>query len=473
MKNYHSNQTCMKPYFIIILTILWINCTVTSGKTTTETIPETALMAYMKNNDKSFKWEIIDSTQIADVKGYRLHLVSQTWRNITWNHELVVLIPQTLKHNEALLHLTGGSEDETTGEIKYHSWEDETIQTMGRIAHNNKATTAILWQVPRQPLFGGRYEDVLVSYTYHQFQQSGDFTWPLLFPMAKSAVRAMDAISQLAQSLNTHKKVDRFVVNGVSKRGWTTWMAAATEDPRIVAIAPMVIDILNMPVNVEYQKHMYGDYSIEIKDYVNLGLTETVKRKEGMDLVKMVDPYSYKGKYKLPKMLFMGTNDEYWTVDAVKNYIDEIPGHKLLTYTPNAGHGLGSKEAAILSLEAFFYQTIHGKKYPTCTHSASQKGRMAEIRIKTGKGTLVGVELWEASSETKDFRKSKFKATAIPLPRKKSFSIKVNLPEKNFKAFMVMLHYKHPTEQKPYTICTRMYTSSSDVLYDKPFKPEL
>lgn len=457
----------MKQGFIILIIALLVNCGIAIGQTT----PETALKAYMENGDMSFEWEVIDSTQVADVKGYRLHLVSQTWRNIPWNHELVVMIPQKLKHREALLHLTGGSENETTGDIKYHNWDDETIQTMGRIAHNCKAVTAILWQVPRQPLYGGKYEDVLVSYTYHQFQKTYDYTWPLLFPMAKSAVRAMDAITQLAKSRNARKAVNRFVINGVSKRGWTTWMAAATEDPRIVAIAPMVIDILNMPVNIEYQRHMYGNYSYEIRDYVNLGLTETVNRKEGLDLVKMVDPYSYREKITMPKMLFMGTNDEYWTVDAVKNYIDEIPGHKLMNYTPNAGHSLGDKKAATLSLEAFFYHTIHGRKYPTCEHWAQQKENTAKIRIKTGRGKLLGIELWEAASETKDFRKSRFMATKKEFPQKKTFCIKAQLPTEGYKAFFVMLHYEHPVEKEPYTICTRMYTASCDSLYNKAFVP--
>ncbi|MBQ7181132.1 MAG: PhoPQ-activated pathogenicity-like protein PqaA type, partial [Bacteroidaceae bacterium] len=320
--------------------------------------PESALYAYLHNGDDSYSWEVIDSTQEADIRAYRLQLTSQTWRGIPWHHELVVLIPQRVRHGEALLHVSGGSEDEQTGRLNLHAWDESLVRTLGRIAHNCQAVTAILWQVPRQPLFGGLKEDELVSYTFHQYQQTGDATWPLLFPMAKSVLKAMDAVSELAASRHAKKHVGRFVINGVSKRGWTTWMSAATGDPRIVAIAPMVIDILRMPVSVAYQKHMYGRYSAEIQDYVNLGLTETVSNPEGRALVEMVDPYSYRQRFGLPKFIFMDTNDPYWTVDAVKNYIGGLPGHTQLNYTPNAGHDLAGGKDASIALEAFFHQTI-------------------------------------------------------------------------------------------------------------------
>lgn len=428
------------------------------------TTPETALSDYIHNGDTSFQWTVIDSTQVADVTAYRLLLRSQTWRGIPWMHEMVVVVPRRVKHSEALLHLTGGGEDEQTGEIRYHDWNDGTIQAIGQMAHNCQAVTAVVWQVPRQPLFGGKVEDVLVSYTYHQFQQTGDYTWPLLFPMTKTAIRAMDAVQQLVDSRRKKgRRVTHFVVNGVSKRGWTTWLTAAAGDPRVKAIAPMVIDILNMPVNVAYQKVMYGKYSEEIKDYVNLGLTEDVANPQGRALVEMVDPYSYRKRLTLPKMLFMGTNDEFWTVDAVKHYIDSIPGTHMMTYVPNAGHSLGDRQAALLSLEAFFAQTIRGGRYTTCQSAITLNGKKADIFVQTtGKGRLLNVELWEATSQTLDFRKARFVPVMQMQTRDKAFHIDVALPEYAYKAFFVMLTYQHPVEQRPYTICTRMYTADAE-----------
>lgn len=38
--------------------------------------------------------------------------------------------------------------------------------------------------------------------------------------------------------------VEKFLVSGASKRGWTAWLVGGVDD-RVVAIAPIVMDMLN------------------------------------------------------------------------------------------------------------------------------------------------------------------------------------------------------------------------------------
>ncbi|GHB62673.1 PhoPQ-activated pathogenicity-related family protein [Persicitalea jodogahamensis] len=422
--------------------------------------PSTALAAYLKNGDNSYAWSVRDSFQIASVKGYNLYLTSQKWHEYTWRHQLTVLVPEKVTHDGALLFVTGGSNNNEVPNWKKN--DDGTIISIGKIAMQNNAITAVLWQTPNQPLFDGRKEDEIISYTLHQFQEDGDYSWPLLFPMVKSAVRAMDAVQDFAK--NTIKKpVFRFVVSGASKRGWTTWLAGS-QDMRVAAIGPMVIDMLNMPVNIKYHLTAWGDYSVEIQDYVDLGIPQSMESESGRALNSMIDPYSYRRALTMPKMIFIGTNDPYWPVDAVKNYYDSIPGKNLINYTPNAGHDLAGGKQALESLSAFFGTTLQNKPYPECSWEFSKKNGNIALEVKASPDQLLDAIVWSADSEDRDFRNETFTSRSLGVNHKESVSATVPLPKSGFKAFYMDLKYQSPNGGS-YTVSTRVFvTDTSGVL---------
>ncbi|TDE12775.1 PhoPQ-activated pathogenicity-related family protein [Dyadobacter psychrotolerans] len=418
--------------------------------------PETALQSYLDNGDKTFKWELKDSYTKDDLTIYNILLTSQKWREFTWTHQLTIIVPKENKHDGALLFITGGS-----NKNELPNWnskkDDKLIASLSGVAAANKAIVVQLKQTPNQPFFGDLTEDALISYTLHNFKKDKDYSWPLLFPMVKSAVRAMDVVQEFSKQKLNHE-VKRFVVSGASKRGWTTWLTGAS-DKRVAAIAPMVIDILNMPVSLDYQIKSWGDYSIQIEDYVKLGIPQNSNTPDGSAITTMIDPYSYRAKLTMPKMIFMGTNDEYWVVDNIKNYLKDIPGDNSLHYVPNAGHDLGGGAQAMEALGAFYGATLNKTPYTVCDWKQTVTKKGVQVDIRATANQLVDVILWSVDSPDQDIRNDKWTSKSLGIKNKSKVEVTEAFPSSGFRAFYVDLKYKNSTGGT-FTESTRVFLTN-------------
>ena len=422
--------------------------------------PSTALDAYLKNDDLTLAWEVRNQYTAGKTQAYSIFFISQKWQGILWKHELIVFVPEKISHDGALLFITGGSVKD--GMPGFANPDNQTLKFIANIATENQAITAALHQTPNQPLYGGRTEDALISYTLNEFRKDGDYSWPLLFPMAKSAVKSMDVIQDFVKQ-QTGAEINSFVLSGASKRGWTTWLAGASQDTRVKAIAPMVIDILNMPATLADQQKDYN-YSEEIADYVALEIPQAIHSEFGNAVVQMIDPYSYRSRLNMPKMLFMGANDPYWTIDAVKHYINEIPGHNMLCYVANVGHNLGDGQKAFGSLNAFFDLTLNKKPYPAHDLTLTEKSRNITLGIKTSDCQPARFLLWTAESNSRDFRKSKWTDKIIESKNANDVHLTLAYPKTGFIAFYIEIVCKKANGDE-YSFTTRPYVADAKQVY--------
>jgi PhoPQ-activated pathogenicity-related protein len=441
------------------LLLILITCFTASAQA--DISPSTALKRYLENGDKNYKWEVKETFEVADVTVYNLLLTSQKWRESIWKHQLTVMVPKGASYDAALLFITGGRIDEQ-GQPNWSSKTNGELLGMGMIAKQNKAVVAVLKQAPNQPLYNNLTEDALISFTLHNFKKDGDYTWPLLFPMVKSATSAMTAVQEVVQD-KLKLKINRFVVSGASKRGWTTWLTAAV-DKRVAAIAPMVIDMLNMPVSMNYQVKVWKEYSPQIEDYVKLGLVQDIGSGTSNALTTMIDPYSYRKMLTMPKMIIMGTNDQYWPVDNIKNYYDSIPGQNLIHYVPNVGHNLGDGTEALSSLSAFFSYTLAKQPYPICQWTSSVSAKGVKVAIKATADKLVDVIVWHADSPDLDFRNDKWQSTTLGIKQQATVEALEEFPPSGYRAFYVNLKYKD-AKGGVYTESTRVFMTDTKKLY--------
>jgi len=381
-------------------TTVWILTVFMIFSALTSNVPAD-LIQYVKAEDPVYKWEKLSQTDLHNgAVLYELKLVSQVWQGITWQHTLRIIKPKEVRKIPTLALLLIGAGTEREGEL---------IEGM-LMANQIGAPVAIIHDIPNQPLFGGLKEDDLVAYSFLKFTETNDSTWPILLPMVKGSVRAMDAVQEFMQS-ELDVRVSGFLVSGSSKRGWTTWLTSVV-DKRVRAIAPMVYDNLNLPDQMKYQVESWGRFSEEISEYTDQGLPQRLLTNEkALEVISnIVDPFVYRNRISIPKLIIIGTNDRYWPLDALNLYYKELIGETHILYVPNVGHNLEpGRVRALESLMAFFLKTDGSLKFPKLAWELKEKYGMIDLTITSDIKPLM-VRAWTAKSQTKDFRDAEWEA---------------------------------------------------------------
>jgi PhoPQ-activated pathogenicity-related protein len=228
--------------------------------------------------------------------------------------------------------------------------------------------------------------------------------------MVKSVVRAFDA-SSAASEREWGAPLERFTVIGGSKRGWTTWLAAAV-DERVEAIAPIVIDALNMERHFPHQVEVWGAPSEEIRPYTELKLDRILASPEGAGLRQIVDPYSYRAKLGLPKLVILATNDEYFPPDSANLYFDALREPKHLLYLPNEPHSVRDYEPVVRSLRALHEAARGGETLPQLTWEYRSGAGGALTLCMRGGDAARELRVWRAVSSDRDLRDAEWRNVA-------------------------------------------------------------
>ncbi len=365
---------------------------------------ETALDRYVHATDPSYTFERVSTIAAPGYTADVLNLTSQTWAPPTipdrtiWKHWLIVARPERVSSTTAFLYITGGSNNDKAPEKV-----DPLISELALTTHT---VVAELHMVPNQPLdfpdatARDLVEDQFIAYTWDKFLRTGNDLWPARLPMTKSAVKAMDAVQAFLKSdAGGRINVERFVVAGASKRGWTTWTTAAV-DPRVVAIAPLVIDLLNTEKSFEHHYRAYGFYSPAVKDYEDLGIMKWQGTPPFRRLMQIEEPYEYRDRLTLPKYIVNAAGDQYFLPDSSRFYFDDLKGEKHLRYVPNTDHSLRNSDARE-GLIAFYDAIVRKQDRPKLSWTFEADG---SIRVATSARPLE-VTLWQAVNlERRDFR---------------------------------------------------------------------
>ncbi len=504
-------------------------------------ITYTALDEYVGRADANYipyVYDANDTTKKYKGTGYTAYVVkmySQVWRSSSevdhtlWEHWMVIYKPDTPLHNKALFWIDGGSYNSAAPNLNTLGSDDE-LRKIGDVAANTGSVVAVLLDVPNEslnftdedPPAHPRTEDEIIAYSFQKYMTTGDPNWPALLPMVKSAVRGMDTVQRFC-SEKLYWPVEKFLVAGASKRGWTTWLTGAYElganpsNPRVMGIAPVVIDLLNLPNQMDHHfasyygvntdtvfldrdpNHHYmevsydvpgtddhymdanrvysdpndgyydgGAFSIAVGSYVTTYVMQNLHSAGAPDLLKIVDPYQYRDRFtKTPKFILNASGDQFFIPDSSQFYYKDLPGESRLRYMPNSGHGINDFESALGSLMMFYTSLLIGlprPQYSWTTYDVDPvDANYASMHVRTNK-IPNSVYLWQATNtQVHDFRydpndpNKVYTATALSPTPEGVYIGKVLRPSAGrYTAFFVELTYNNTSPLPPFIYTTEV-----------------
>jgi PhoPQ-activated pathogenicity-related protein len=404
----------------------------------------TALDEYVARPDTNYSFHLVSSHPGKGYTTFVLEMTSQKWLTTNevdrpiWKHWMILVKPDKVNSTKSLLFISGGhngGKPPTSGDPH-----------LAQIAVATKSVVTELHMIPNQPLvFAGeterRSEDSIIAYTWDKFLRTGDPKWPARLPMTKAAVRAMDTVTAFCSSPEAGNiKVDKFVVAGGSKRGWTTWTTAAV-DKRVIAIVPIVIDMLNIVPSMLHHYAAYGFWSPAVGNYTAFHIMDWMGTPQFKALMKIVEPYEYRQRFTMPKFLINSTGDQFFLPDSSQFYFKDLPGVKYLRYVPNTDHSLSGSDAYV-TLKAIYNAVLYDLPLPKFSWTLEKDG---SIHVTTETKPSV-VKLWQATNpNARDFRLEtlgpKYESTVLDDQGGGVYIGKVPEPAKGWTAFFVELTF--------------------------------
>jgi PKD repeat protein len=293
----------------------------------------TDLDEYVRRDDGAF---VVSPSQRLSRLQYRirsLYITSQVWAPQgrtpeSWDHKISVIVPTNRTSDTALLFVREGIVSDVLGTATVE-------QQMLDLALTSGSVVAILYQMPDR---GSAVAHELAAESLAQYLITGDSDWPLLMPMTKSIVKAMDAVTTYLDEGNEGDvDVNGFVVAGGDLNGWAAWLAAAV-DSRVEAVLPMAWNMVNMSAVAAYIEDFYHVYPEAWAPYTTRGVLQALTTPQGAMLEGLIDPHTYRARLKLPMLIVSSANDEFFPPGTERVFLDDLPEIPRHLYVPNVDH---------------------------------------------------------------------------------------------------------------------------------------
>lgn len=373
-------------------------------------------------------YNLLSQENLPGLEWRRYQLTSQYWTPedlvspAAWQHEVEIFIPEGSTSTQGLVVINNGI-NHGTETIPASGPTDFSIETLQNIARATNTLVIAISTIPNQYLEyqqdgTPRKEDYSVARSWRLFMEAPETrsTLALNIPMTAAVSQAMT----MAQQALPEKALDSFIVTGLSKRGWTTWLTAIN-DSRVSAIVPFVLDLLNTRVALEHMYQSYGgNWPIAFAPYYQDEIDKKLETPGFTKLMQIIDPLQYldteyQARLSIPKYIINASGDDFYVPDNTDFYYDKLPGVKALRVAPNSSH-YGITAFSEQSLITFVNRLHQSTSMPQMNASIGMKDKIQTLTVHLSEAPEKAV-LWVAANpEARDFRYAcGVRYTAFPL----------------------------------------------------------
>jgi PhoPQ-activated pathogenicity-related protein len=275
--------------------------------------------------------------------------------------------------------------------------------------------------------------------------------------MVKSVVRAMDATTAASGSPG-RVPITRYIVAGHSKRGQTAWLSGVA-DPRVAGIVSVASDVLNSPAQIAHHHKVAGEISGSSSIFEEV--IQAADTLRGSCLIAMIDPYRYRDRLAVPKLVVLGTHDDYTPAHALNLYWPDLVGSKSVLYLPNTDHvGANYHPDVNPTAFAFVRAVASDAGMPQIDSKLDTRHGRAVLQIRAAPAPR-SARLWTNTSASLDVRSSGWSPTDVPIvpvhgaPDSTSFVGEIPLPATGFAAIVGELEFGGGSV--PYRLSTQIY----------------
>jgi len=382
------------------------------------------MKCFVQHEDGAYKYELQSQKETNNLNIKTYILDSQKWpieadndiASTTWRHKLVIYIPKSVIHNQAMFYVSGGYSTDISGQAIFSPSKEEL--DFANIAIDNQAPVVVIEDIPNQYLLINsipKKEDQILAFTYKKVMEDPMKNAYLAghLPMVKSIIKGMDASQTILAEHGLN--IRSFVMVGASKRGWAAWLAAL-EDERVSAIIPVVIDILNVQKNINHICNSYKNHCPPaLRDYKAEGVTNSIDSSAFANLMEIEDPFNYLNlsqyikQASIPKYIINTSGDDFYAPDSSKFYFKALSGNNYIRYLPAAMHyfagnpisdSLNNMKLLNEAVNNYFYFHLNHIPLPNVSWRVATNKISIDSSLKPEK-----IKLWTAhNDDERDFR---------------------------------------------------------------------